>query len=129
MSDSILAEVIHLGSGNDGLGRIEQDPLGESAMASEDHPKNGDVVKSRKTGRKGVVFAVDPMRDLLSVRWVDANEVRCYSTEQFKNAWEIVSEETPPTSQWKQPNWAQAGCLVVPLLLLLVFGFVTYKMR
>ena len=128
MPDRLLAEVVHMGSGNDGLGRIEQDPLGGSTMASEDHPKNGDLAKSRKTGRKGVVFAVDPVRDLLSVRWVDTNEVRCYSTEQFKNAWELISEESPPTSQGKQPNWAQAGCLVVPLLFLLVFGFVISKM-
>jgi hypothetical protein len=77
MPDCILAEVIHLGSGNDGLGRIEQDALGASTMAADGHPKNGDVVKFRKDSSKGVVFAVDPVRDLLSVRSVDTNEHCC----------------------------------------------------
>lgn len=35
MPDRLLAEVVYMGSGNDGLGRIEQDPIGEDIMASK----------------------------------------------------------------------------------------------
>lgn len=122
MPDCVVAKVIHLGAGNDGLGRIEQDALGESTMASVEHPKNGDVVKSRKDGSKGVVFAVDPARDLLSVRSVDTSEVHCYSTENFKNDWELVPGEV--SSPGPNPK-IMGGCLIVLVVAgLLVWGAV-----
>lgn len=129
MPDCVVAKVIHLGSGNDGLGRIEQDALGESTMASVEHPKNGDVVKSRKDGSKGVVFAVDPTRDLLSVRSVDTNEVHCYSTENFKNSWELVPGEVSSPGPGPKPK-VMAGCLVALVLAgLVVWGAVSVVSR
>jgi Na+-transporting methylmalonyl-CoA/oxaloacetate decarboxylase gamma subunit len=119
MPDCVMAEIIHLGSGNDGLGRIEQDALGASTMAADGHPKNGDVVKSRKDGSKGVVFAVDPARDLLSVRSVDTNEVHCFSTQNFKNAWELVPDEVSSPGPVPKPK-GMAGCLIVLIVLVLV---------
>jgi len=85
-------------------------------MASDGHPKNGDVVRSRKNGSKGVVFAVDPARDLLSVRSVETNEVHCYSTQNFKNAWEVVPEEVSQPAPKPKPN-NMAGCLIALVVL------------
>jgi hypothetical protein len=98
-------------------------------MASEDHPKNGDVVKSRKNGSKGVVFAVDPARDLLSVRSVDSNEVHCYSTENFKNAWELVPDEVSSPGPGPNPK-IMGGCLIVLVVAgLVVWGAVSVVSR
>ncbi len=98
-------------------------------MASVEHPKNGDVVKSRKDGSKGVVFAVDPARDLLSVRSVDTSEVHCYSTENFKNSWEPVPGEVSSPGPGPKPK-AMAGCLVVLVVaVLVVWGAVSVVSR
>jgi hypothetical protein len=98
-------------------------------MASDVHPKNGDVVKFRKNDSKGVVFAVDPARDLLSVRSVDSNEVHCYSTENFKNARELVPGEVASPGPGPKPK-VMAGCLILLILVgLLVWGAVSVVSR
>jgi hypothetical protein len=98
-------------------------------MASDGHPKNGDVVRSRENSSKGVVFAVDPARDLLSVRSVDTNEVHCYSTENFKDAWELVPDEVSSTGPGPKPK-VLAGCLIVLVVAgLVVWGAVSVVSR
>jgi hypothetical protein len=98
-------------------------------MASDGHPKNGDVVRSRKNGSKGVVFAVDPARNLLSVRSVDTNEVHCYSTENFKDAWELVPDEVSSPGSSPKPK-VMAGCLIVLVVAgLVVWGAVSVVSR
>ncbi len=98
-------------------------------MASDGHPKNGDVVTSRENSSKGVVFAVDPARDLLSVRSVDTNEVHCYFTENFKNAWELVPDEVASPGPGPNPK-VMAGCLIVLVVAgLVVWGAVSVVSR
>jgi hypothetical protein len=98
-------------------------------MTSDGHPKNGDMVKSRKDGSKGVVFAVDPARNLLSVRSIDSNDVPCYSTENFKNAWELVPGEVSSPGPNSSPK-VMAGCLIVLVVAgLVVWGAVSVVSR
>jgi hypothetical protein len=75
------------------------------------------------------VFAVDPARDLLSVRSVDANEVHCYSTVNFKNAWELVPGEVSSPGPNPNPK-VMAGCMIVLVVVgLLVWGAVSVVSR
>ena len=100
-------------------------------MASQVRPQNGDVVKSKKTGSKGVVFAVDPEHDLVSVRDINTNEVHSCSPEQFNNAWESSVTEIPSPTPTRKPN-GLVGCLSIVVFVVVglsvwgIVGFVKF---
>ena len=85
-------------------------------MASEVRPRNGDVVMSKKTGNKGVVFAANPEHDLVSVRDISTNEVHSCSTEQFDHDWESVTKETPLQAPMHKSN-SVVGCFVALVVI------------
>lgn len=90
-------------------------------MASANYPQKGAQAKRKADGQIGVVYASDPLKDILTVRWparTGFNTFVC-SSAQFAHDWELTGKNASSRTQL-------AGAIVFPVIFgIFFYGWLT----